>query len=529
MRARIGCAALERGLTMKRKTKSSPSISPVPHSAGRGPGRVSRLFGSRKLRCGGAAFMMTALVVALVVCVNYLAMTLENTYALSIDCSYNAISTQSETTKSVLDGLNKDVHLYYLHTTSGETSDSSLLADDTLISILRRYAAQSAHITYSEEDIVKNPTFKDRFKDMLGENAISANCLIVYCAKNDRARVLSANDFITLSYSLDSGNYSQSGYTYEKSITEAILYVTQDELPTLQILTGHGELSETDTSVLNDTLVSNNYQVERVTLGTEEGLNAEAPLLILCPQFDLTEKELAELLDFAARGGDFFVISQYSDPVNLTNFNALMLAYGIVPLDGLCVADSSDTQSYYSDSPAILIPYMQSTDTTQTLVSSGKDILLLTGSRAFDISAELSTDLNAEVILKSGQAYLRTYQDGAEGISKQAGDREGVFNLALLSTWTQTDGTRSRMFIAGNSSIFTDSWLFSNTYATEFLLQILKTLQGKQPISLDIVQKTAVRGSLSLGSLMVPALIALLLPMLALIAALIVLLPRKNL
>ena len=85
------------------------------------------------------------------------------------------------------------------------------------------------------------------------------------------------------------------------------------------------------------------------------------------------------------------------------------------------------------------------------------------------------------------------------------------------------------MFIAGNSSIFTDSWIFSNTYSTEFLLQILKTLQGKQPISLDIVQKTAVRGSLSLGSLMVPALIALLLPMLALIAALIVLLPRKNL
>lgn len=512
-----------------KKKKNVPSFAPVAHTEARAKPRLSKLLSNRKFRCGGFSLVLTALMIALVVCVNCLASALENTYALTLDCSYNALTTQSETTKAVLDSLSKDVHLYLLNSGASDSSDSALLDTDDLTALLQRYAASSARVTWSEENLIKNPTFKTRFQDMLGENDITSDCLIVYCAETSRARVLNSGDYLTYSYNTDTGYYELGGYTYEKSITEAILYVTQDELPTLQLLTGHGELTADDTSILENKLTSNNYYVKRVTLLGETELDVSSPLMILCPQLDLSTKELEALYAFAKAGGNFFFISQYTDPVNLPNFNALLLSFGVVPLDGLCVAESTDAQSYYPDSPAILIPYMQATDATQTLIDSGKDVLLMTGARAFDVTAGDAADLSVDVLLKSGSAYLRAYQDGNASLDKQEGDKEGTFNLSLLSTWTQTDGTRSRMFVIGNAGIFTDDWLYANTYSSEFLLQMLRTLLGKQPINLSIVQKSAARASLSLGSLAVPTAVALLLPMLALILALCVLLPKRNL
>ncbi len=490
--------------------------------------RLLRFFGSRKLRCGALSAALTALMIVLVLCINFLASSLENAYALTIDCSYNALTTQSETTKSVLNALERDVRIYLLDTGSQTSLDSLTDDGETPRALLKRYAAASAHVTCSEESLLRNPTLLTRFQDMLGENEISADCIIVYCEETGRARVLNQDDYQVYSYTSD-GYIVATGYQYEKLITEAILYVSQDELPTLQFLTGHGELTETDTATLEEQLVSNNYYVKRVTLSDPDALDVSAPLFILSPQYDFTDAELEALYAFAGRGGNFFVISHYSDPIDLPNFNTFLSSYGIVPLDGLCVAEESDTDSYYSDAPAILLPYMQETETTAALIAGGNDILLLTGARAFGVTSELSRDLTAEVLLKSGQAYLRTYQDGAETLDKQEGDREGVFNLAVLSTWTQTTGDRSKLFIIGNASVFTDDWLYSNTSASKFLMQLLNTLQSRKPINLDIVQKPAVRDSLSLGSLALPTVLVLVLPLFIVGWALLVLLPRRNL
>ncbi len=488
--------------------------------------RLKRFFGNRKLRCGALSVALTSLMIVLVLCVNFLASSLENAYALTIDCSYNALTTQSETTKNVLNALERDVRIYLLDTGS-ETSLDALTDDgETLRALLRRYAAASSHVTYSEESLLRNPTLLTRFQDMLGENEITTDCMIIACEETGRARILNEDDYQVYSYTSD-GYIVTTGYQYERLITEAILYVSQDELPTLQFLTGHGELTEDDTATLETQLISNNYYVKRVTLS--DTLDESAPLFILSPQYDFSETELEALYAFAKRGGNFFVISHYSDPVDLPNFNTFLSSYGIVPLDGLCVAEESDTNSYYSDAPAILLPYMQETETTASLISGGNDILLLTGARAFDVTSELSQDLTVEVLLKSGQAYLRTYQDGAETLDKQEGDREGVFNLAVLSTWTQTTGDRSKLFIIGNANVFTDDWLYTNTSASKFLMQLLSTLQSRKPINLDIVQKPAARDSLSLGSLALPMVLTLLLPLLIVVWALLVLLPRRNL
>ena len=507
---------------MKQK-KKAPAIKAVNKKQLRTHSRLMKLLSNRKLRCGALSVFLTILMIAAVVLINSLASSVENKWALTVDFSFNSLTTQSETTKAVLQSLQDDVHIYFVHSQSGDISDSTVLTADSISSILNRYAVYE-HVTWSEENIVKNPTLASRFEDMLGENAVSSNCLIVWCEQKNRARVLTEDDFLSISYNTN-GYYEASGYSYEKCLTEAILYVSQEELPTLQFLSGHGELTASDTEEMESMLVSNNYQVKRITLADE--LDVSSPLLILSPQLDFSDSELEKLLDFAKEGGDFFIISSYSDPVDLTNFNQLLSLYGVTPLDGLCVAKESAEGSYY-ESTAILIPYMQTTEATESLVSAGKDILLLTGARAFERTAEMSSYLTVDVLLKSGEAYLRDYNDGSESLDQQPQDPEGEFTLAVLSTRVQTNGNRSSAFIIGNSSVFLDSWIYTNTHASEFLLQMLKTLQGQEPINLDIVQKPIARNTMTYQSLALPTILSLLLPMLVLAAALIVLLPRKN-
>ena len=69
----------------------------------------------------------------------------------------------------------------------------------------------------------------------------------------------------------------------------------------------------------------------------------------------------------------------------------------------------------------------------------------------------------------------------------------------------------------------------SSTSSTAFLLQMIRSLQGQEPVNLDILPVTAQRGSLILGSITAPVIVAAMLPLLVLLGAALVLWPRKNL
>lgn len=474
---------------------------------------------NRKLRCGGFSVLLSCLAVMICVLVIFLCDAVENKYALTRDFSFNAATMQGEVSRTVIDQLEKDVHIYAVIPQTGE--------NNTLMQLLERYDAASEHISLSRESILKNPVLMERFSDAIGENKVSDDCLIVHCAQTGRTRVLDADDYYVYAYDTQTGVFSEAGLTYEKSITEAILYVSGDELPLLQILTGQGELTKSDVSAMESLLVSANYEVKWVQLG-EDALDAQSPLMILSPYFDFSENELLEMMDFAMAGGDFLIATQYTDPLDMENFNALLRAYGVEILPGLVIADSEDTDSYYADTPVWLMPYMQETVATLPLMESAMDILLLPGARAFEILETAGANMNVFPVLESGKAYIRNYHDGQDTALQQPEDLAGYFPLAVWTDKMFDDGAISHALIIGNVDVLTDSWLQNNTHASSFLLQMLRSLQGKSPVNLDIVPKNALREGLKLTGITPAVIVTVLLPLLVLCGALLVLLPRKR-
>ena len=477
---------------------------------------------SRTFRCGGYSALLTALIILLVLAVNHLAAILETRYSLTADFSFNALTVQSETTASVLKSLDRDVHVYYVHTNAGMTTSS--LSEDDMRVLLGRYQTASSRLTWSEENIVQNPAFSEQYADLLTGKEITANCLVVRCEETGRVRVLDENDFVSRSYDMNTGSFQVTGYTVEKNLTEALLYVSRTEVPTLQVLTGHGELTTADLAHMTSFLSSNSYDVQRVSAAE---LNTQYPLLIACPQFDLTQEELELLLHFAQQGGTFLVLSRFSDPAELPRFGELFLYFGLRILPGLCVADAEDKGSYYNDSPAILAPYMQTVPELAKLTQDGRDFLLLTGARAFDILTERDSSIFTESLLKSGSAYLHSAYE--ESLDKAPDDPEGYFDLAVYARRFYEDNSSSRMIMVGNADLFCEQWMMENTYSPEFLLALLQTLNGENALDLNILQKNAVRAPLRSASMALPAILSLLLPLLIFILAVLILVPRRNL
>ena len=473
------------------------------------------------MRRSAASLLLCLLAAVVCIAVIGVADALESRYALRADLSFNSVTTHSEATRNVLSRLTRDVHAYAVFSDSNELTDLSALLD--------RYQASSPHFSWSRESLSRNPLLLQWVSDDLGDSAVTTDCLVIRCEETGRTRVLTWADYVAFGYNPESGQYEFTGLTYEKSLTSAILAVTSDELPSVQLLTGHGELTHEETTALESRLADANYECSRIDLRRGDLLDKDAPLLILSPTSDISDTELNQLFTFVQNGGSLFVTVDLTDPVHLPNLYALYRLYGVEPLPGVIVADSSDRSSYYSD-PVELTPVMNSTDVTQPLIAAEADFIILAPARALSLIDNGSVSLLRQVVLESGEgAYRRVPEEGSIDLNQQPDDPTGPFTLAVLCDRGFDDGTRSRAFFIGNSTAFTNEQVYSLSYSNELLLQVMQVLRGSNDLDLSILPRDAVRPALNDRGSLMPVLLLTVPPLLVAVLAVAVLQPRKYL
>ncbi|MBR3873041.1 MAG: Gldg family protein [Clostridia bacterium] len=471
-------------------------------------------------RHGKLSALMMAAFLAVCVLLNVGVKTLEDEYGWTKDLSFNGYATTGEETAKALSRLESDVELYLLYQSGAE--------DAQLRALLERYAVLSDRVTVLPTDINRNPGILTRFESDM-EHAVEADTVIVNCPATGRYKLLNYSDFITQSYNIDAGAFELSGLAYEKELTEAIVYVAQDSIPTVGILQGHGELTENMLQVFVDFLKSNNCDSRMVTLLKGDTLEDIDMLLIAGPQNDLSDAEIELISAFAQNGGSLFVLRDYTDPLtNMPNYLSLLRSYGVMPLSGVVVAGAEDTGSYYEE-PLQLMPYMEKMDMTQNLIGSGLDILLMPAACAFETPAEATSSLTTGTVLKTGpNAYVRDLSDGRDTIDRQPGDRQGEISVALFAHRMHSNGNISRMFAAGCSATFTSEYIYQRTYTEEFLLTLMGELLPERTVDLNIMASTALRPALTVGSQTIGIVLTVAVPLLVIVLGLCVLLPRRS-
>lgn len=478
-------------------------------------------FRQPKWRHGKLGALLMVMFLTACVLVNVAVKALEDEYGWRRDLSFNGYATTGEETKAVLDRLANDVELYLLYQ-NGQM-------DTQLLQLLDRYAVLSDRVSVLPTDIAQNPGVLTRFPGDT-QSTPQADSVIVHCPATGRYKLLSyANDFLTQGFDVEAGEFRLEGIAYEKTLTEAIIYVAEDTLPTVGILDGHGEMSMESLATLTGFLVANNYRCVPVNLRTGDALDEVDLLLMASPQKDLTDAETEQIAAFAKAGGSLFIMRDFTDPIEgMPNYLSLLRSYGVVPLPGIVVADAQDKGSYHQERLQ-LIPYMEPLDMTLPLIAKGMDLLLMPVACAFETPKEPSADLTVGTVLKSGpHAYIRSLTDGNDSIEKQPDDPVGEWPLALFAHRMHANGNVSRLFAIGSSAVFAADYVYQRSYAEEFLLMVMGQLLPDKTVSLDIMASTALRPALTVGSGPLAVALTVAVPLLILIIGLCVLLPRRN-
>ena len=439
-----------------------------------------------------------------------------------IDLSFNRATTRSAAADAVLNALTRDVHVYAVSGQGGELNDLSALLD--------RCQAASPHFTWSRESLSANPALLRLISDDAGDAAVTSDCLIVRCDETGRTRVLTWDDYMRFSYNSESGSFEWTGLTYEQAVMSAAVYVTTDDLPRVQILSGHGELTAKETAVLERALGGANYQTLRVSLKTGGTLDPAAPLLILSPTLDIDADEAEALAAFARAGGNALITVDFTDPADLPNLYAFYRLYGVVPRPGLVLADAADRSGYYTNI-AEITPEMRTVEgLTDSLTQSGQDLVILAPARALDTVGAQSADLTVTpVLVTHAEAYLRAVEPDSVDVERREDDPRGPFDLAVLCDRAFEDGRRSLTFFIGSSGLFLDENIAALTAGDELLLQVMKRLSGGAAPLVDIAPRQAMRPALNAPSGFLPALLLVVPPLAVAILAVAVLLPRRYL
>ena len=486
-----------------------------------------RFWRNPRLRYGSVSTLLLCLALAVLVALNALFSTLEDRNGWRVDCSFNSLTTYSDQTAEVIRQVTQPVVIYALFEHGQE--------DLQLFALLDRYCAANSNLRWEQTPLSLNPAMATRFAGGSSGGEVSTDCLVVYCPGTDRFRVLTPISFIGLSVNTATGQYEISSITYEKELTAAISYVTQEKIPVVWMVQGHGEVSVNAAASLTELLMDNHYDVRFATL-TNMTLNPGDLVVFLAPQSDLTAAEQEKLIAFAEAGGSLlFAMTPYdplsgsaSLPGGMPRYCELMRLYGVIPLEGMVWASQGASGAYDGRYRYNLIAALEATDITLPQMLGGVTQLPMSQSRALQAPEDgLASPILAGLLSSAEATYLLPV--GSTSIAQPAGAPTGPFLLGLQSVRITSTGEASRAVALGATSILTSEEAHSNAANREFIVRIADYLVDNESADLSIAPKVAFRPMLSADALSLGSLMLVGLPLAVLAAALIILFPRRHL
>lgn len=409
---------------------------------------MKRMFDSR-FRAGSYSAFAAALLIAIVIIVNLMVGSLPATYT-EIDLTSGGILSLSDQTRRIVSSLSKDVNLYLLATTGNE--------DATISSLLDRYASLSSHIKVSYIDPAVKPTFLENYD--LTASRLYANSVLVECGSV--YRLVGYDEIYVTEYSMDYYTYSYSSTTSfdgENALTNAIHYVSSDDLPKVYILSGHGEeeLSANVTAMLEQ----DNMTYESLSLLTMEEVPEDATAVFInVPSSDLSEDEAAMLISYLENGGSVVLLTGTMAAGDMPNLLSVTERMGVTAGEGVIIeGDRSMCLSRYQH---YLLPDVADHDVTEALKESGYYILVPLAQPILETDDSSATV--TALLTTSSESYSKLDGISMTTTSKEDGDLDGPFQVGIVSElnegklfWVSSpyllDSSVDSMVSGGNSNL----------------------------------------------------------------------------
>ena len=390
---------------------------------------------SKGLKIGAYSLSMIVIAAILAAIVNIAVSQLPENM-LSLDVTSNKMYTLTDETKNLVSGLTDDVTIYVL--TSEEYKDGTL--DKTI----GRFKSLSEHITVSYVDPSINPRFYTNYTN----TAPSSNSLIV--VGSERSRVIDYNEIYEYEMDYTTYNYNVTGYDGEGQLTSAIAYVTSDDMPKIYIVTGHNELELE--GMYTQAIEKENIDYESLSLLTIDEIPEDVKAIILnAPTADYSADEADKVIDYLKKGGNAVIITP-TDPENkLTNFEKILDFYEVSLVDGMIVEGNSGM--YYSN-PYYIFPQINSDEITTGIINAA---VFTPYAQGLSYNNDSESIGYTSLLESSADSYSRVNREMSTDFSKEDGDIDGPFTIALKAEKMLEDGNISNAIIIATENLFTES------------------------------------------------------------------------
>ena len=418
-------------------------------------------FGTRSSKVGSYSFILTAMVLAILITVNFALSFLPDSYAQA-DLTANQLYSISSQSKVMLSSLEDDITIYWIVAAGQE--------DEYVEKLLHNYEDYSSKVKVEKKDPDLNPDFTNAYTDEENNNSVIVEC-------GDRYRYISYEEMYEVSSTDYYSMYSSADeFSGEKLITSAISYCTTEELPVVHVLEGHGE-AELSTSFA-DAIETDNLETESLSLLNGESVPEDVEcILINAPSTDISEEEKDMLIDFLEGGGRVLILSGTNTEDELPNLKAVAEYYGISVLEGVVVEESTD--HYIFNMPVILMPEMGSSDITDPLINDNYHVIMPMA-KALDVS-EPDGDVTVTPLLTSSEdSFLKADGYNIETYEKEEGDTQGPLTLAALATKDIDDGNQMQLVWIASSVLLDEAYnQYSSDANEDFVLNALEMMCKK--------------------------------------------------
>ncbi len=465
-----------------------------------------------KMKGVSGPFLLFAL--AALVAVNVVVAQLDWRYDLTQDKWYSI----SQGTKDILDGLTQDVEIYPLFFNEDKSTVMDMARE-----MLSQYAAYSSHVKVTAVDPLTNPQFAAQFQKA-GEE-IAPGSIIV--KSGQREKVIAASSLVTAELNMQTFQQEIVSVDVEPQVSNAIVYVTLTQAPVVYAVTGHEEVPLPEQ--FKGRLEMAGFELLYVDLFKEAVPADCGMLLVTTPATDWTAEEAQKASAYFKAGGrGLFLLDHLERPMD--NLAGVLAQYG-VKQGGAFLAEG-DPNQYVQGNPLNILPLIGQTAAAGDMVK-GSYRVLMPYAQGVAQTDTMPTGVTLEPVLETTQkAYAKT-SPNMQSISKETGDTDGPFVLAMAvrkeGTGNTTDNTK--LMVVGNSYILEES---VNSYVGDgnyrFLLSAVNWLQDKGE-AVYIPPKTANSEVLMVNQasvLVLGSISILVLPGAILAAGLVVWMKRRN-
>lgn len=369
-------------------------------------------FQTLNFRGGIYAVAVSAIAIILVIVINMVAGKLN----INLDLTATGLYTLDEDTIEYVSAIEDEIKLYYFMQSGTDYPE--------IDNVLDRFDGLGKNIEVVEVDPILHPNYAS---GLIGDEAAATlqfNSIIVMNETNGRSKLILTTEMITSS--IDYETYTET-YTsdVEGQIASALMYVTNEELPVMYIMSGHGEIALTDTQ--KSLISKNNVDMIPFDALSSDAVPEDCDILFInYPGYDFTEAQTEVVKSYMAAGGKVIMNLDYV-AAEFSNLNSLLNYYGVELVPGIIY--ETDSRYYAQNMPYCLIPQMADHEITAEI--QGVKRLFVPQATGLRVLNNKRSTITATELLTTTEGAYSKVDLYSMGENKEEGDIDGPFATGI--------------------------------------------------------------------------------------------------